>query len=100
MNKPQYHFFLCNSSRINGDPQGCCNRKGSPELLQYLQSELSDRGLDAIVSTTSCLNVCEKGPILVIYPQAWWYYETTEEKIDEILDALQNGRPVPELLMA
>ncbi len=55
--------------------------------------------MDAIVSTTSCLNVCEKGPILVIYPQEWWYFELTEEKIDQILDALEAGQAVPELLM-
>ena len=99
MNKPQYHLFLCNSFRMNGEPQGSCNRKGSPDLLQYLQNEVTDRGVDAIVSTTSCLNVCEKGPILVIYPQAWWYCELTEEKVDQILDALDSGEPVPELLM-
>jgi len=99
MNKPQYHFFLCNSYRMNGEPQGVCNRKGSPELLQYLQNEIADRGLDAIVSTTSCLNVCEKGPILVVYPQAWWYYGVTEEKIAQILDALDSGEPVSELLL-
>ena len=71
--KPRYHFFLCNSFRVNGDPQGSCNRKGAADLLQYLQTEIADRGIDAIVSTTSCLNVCEKGPILVIYPDEWWY---------------------------
>ncbi len=69
-------------------------------LLQYLQSEISDRGLDAIASTTSCLNVCEKGPILVVYPNELWYHEVTEEKIDEILDALEENSPVPSSLMA
>lgn len=100
MQKPKHHIFLCNSFRLNGDSQGVCNRKGAPELLQYLQSEIADRGIDAIVSTTSCMNVCEKGPILVIYPDEWWYYEVTQEKIDQILDALEAGQPVPELLMA
>jgi (2Fe-2S) ferredoxin len=99
MHKPKYHFFLCNSFRVNGDPQGSCNRKGAPDLLQYLQSEIADRGLDAIVSTTSCLNVCEKGPILVIYPDEWWYFDLTEEKVDQILDALATGESVAELLM-
>lgn len=99
MHKPQYHFFLCNSYRVNGEPQGACHRKGDG-LLQYLQGEIGDRGIDAIVSTTSCLNVCEKGPILVIYPNEWWYYGVTEEKIDEILDALEQGQPVDALLMA
>jgi (2Fe-2S) ferredoxin len=100
MHKPQYHFFLCNSFRANGEPQGACNRKGAAELLQYLQAEISDRGLDAIVSTTSCLNVCEKGPILVIHPREWWYYGLTEEKIDQILDALEQDQPVASLMMA
>jgi (2Fe-2S) ferredoxin len=100
MQKPQYHFFLCNSFRVNGDPQGSCNRKGSSRLLQCLQEEITDRGIDAIVSTTSCLNVCEKGPVLVIYPQAWWYHKLTEGKIAEILDALEQDQPVPAMLMA
>lgn len=99
MQKPKYHLFLCNSFRVNGDPQGSCNRKGAPDLLQYLQAEIADRGIDAIVSTTSCLNVCEKGPILVVYPNEWWYHELTEEKVDQILDALESGQAVPELLL-
>ena len=100
MHKPQYHLFLCNSFRMNGEAQGSCNRKGSPELLQYLQTEIGDRGIDAIVSTTSCLNVCEKGPVLVIYPQEWWYHEVDQAKVDQILDALQADQPVEELRMA
>lgn len=100
MQKPQFHIFLCNSFRVNGEPLGVCNKKKSADLLQYLQCEIADRGLDAIVSTTSCMNVCEKGPILLIYPQAWWYHEVTEAKIDEILDSLEAGEPADELLMA
>lgn len=99
MYKPKYHFFLCNSFRANGEPQGVCNKKGAVDLLQYLQGEIADRGIDAIVSTTSCLNVCEKGPILVVYPNALWYHEITEQKIDEILDGLESGTPDPSLQM-
>ena len=100
MKKPKYHFFLCNSYRANGEPQGVCNKKGAADLLQYLQGEVSDRGIDATVSTTSCLNVCEVGPILVVYPNELWYYEITEQKLDEILDALEVGNTAPSLLMA
>jgi (2Fe-2S) ferredoxin len=99
MQKPTYHFFLCNSYRISGEPQGVCNRKGSPDLLQYLQSEVADRGLDAIVSTTGCMNLCDRGPVMVVYPNALWYHELTEQKIDEILDGLESGNPDPALEM-
>jgi (2Fe-2S) ferredoxin len=96
MHKPQYHFFLCNSYRANGEPQGVCHKKGAPELLQYLQGEVSDRGIDAVVSTTSCLNVCEQGPVMVVYPNALWYFGITEQKIDEILDGIEDGSPLEE----
>jgi (2Fe-2S) ferredoxin len=99
MQKPRYHLFVCNSYRTGGEPQGVCHRKGSFDLLQYLQTELGDRGLDAMVTTTGCLNACEKGPIMIVYPDGWWYYEVTQDKVDEILDALEQDQPVPALLM-
>ena len=99
MHKPQYHVFLCNSFRLNGEPQGCCNKKGSVNLLQYLQDEINDRSLDAVVSITSCLNVCDKGPIVVVYPNAWWFSEVNEEKIDEIIEAMETGQPAEVLLL-
>ena len=98
MHKPQYHLLLCNSFRTCGEPKGVCHKKGG-DLLQYLQTEVGDRGIDAVISTTSCLNVCEKGPVLVVYPHAWWYYELDEAKIDSILNALQQDAPVEELLL-
>ncbi len=92
MNKPKYHFFVCNSFRLTGEPQGICNKKGAPGLLQYLEEEIIDRGIDAMVSSTGCLKQCEKGPVMIIYPDNYWYGEVTEEIIDEILDALEEGR--------
>ncbi len=68
--------------------------------MNYIQTEVSDRGIDAIVSTTGCLNACEKGPVLIVYPQNWWYHEVDEAKVDSILDALEQGASVGELLMA
>jgi (2Fe-2S) ferredoxin len=85
---------------MNGEPQGSCNRKHAPEVLAKLHEEVSDRGLDAVVSTTSCLNVCERGPVLVVYPQGWWYAEVTDERVDEILDALEQNQPAEDLLLS
>lgn len=99
MNKPEYHFLVCNSFRLNGDPQGVCNKKDAPSLLQYLEEEIIDRGLDGMVSSTGCLKLCEKGPVMVVYPQGNWYGEVNEEKIDEILDALEEGDVVEDYLI-
>jgi (2Fe-2S) ferredoxin len=100
MEKPDYHIFVCNSFRIGGDPQGTCNRKDAVSLLQYLEEEIVDRGLDAMVSSTGCLKMCEKGPVMVVYPGAWWYGEVTQDKVDEILDALEDGKPAEALALA
>lgn len=91
MKKPDYHLLLCGSFRNSGKPQGICHRRANDGLLQYLESEVSDRGLDAIVSVTGCLKVCEKGPVMVVYPQGEWYGEVDEDRIDSILDALEDG---------
>jgi (2Fe-2S) ferredoxin len=91
MQTPEYHFFICNSYRVGGEAQGVCNKKGAPDLLQYLEGEILDRGMDAMVSSTGCLKVCTRGPVMVLYPQGRWFSEVTEEKIDAILDELQDG---------
>jgi (2Fe-2S) ferredoxin len=92
MEKPSHHIFVCASFRTNGTSQGACHRKDSNNLLQYLETELSDRDMqDVMVSSTGCLNRCEKGPIMIVYPEAHWYGEVDEEKIDAVLDGLAEG---------
>jgi (2Fe-2S) ferredoxin len=93
MEKPGKHVFVCASFRAGGEPQGVCHKKGSTGLLQYLQEGLNDRDLnDVMVSATGCLNVCDRGPAIVVYPDNVWYGNITgEEAIDEILDAMAAG---------
>jgi (2Fe-2S) ferredoxin len=100
MEKPKHHILVCGSFRAGGEPKGVCHRKDSNSLIGYLQSELADRDMsDVQVSSTGCLNICEKGPVMIVYPEAWWYGEITEDKIDDILDALQEGQPAESLLL-
>jgi len=92
MKKPKHHIFVCASFRMSGAPQGVCNKKGVGSLLQYLESELSDRGMDDVaVSMTGCLKLCEKGPVMIVYPENNWYGPVDESAIDEILDAIADG---------
>ena len=100
MKKPQYHIFVCNSFRLSGEPQGVCNKKGATSLLQYLEDEIVDRGIDAQISATGCLKVCDRGPAMIIYPRGDLYGEMTEDRIDQVLDALEEGSVVEEYLIA
>jgi len=101
MQKPTHHILVCASFRVKGDSMGVCYKRDAPALLSYLETELSDRGMDDVmVSSTGCMNRCEKGPLMVIYPKGSWYGEVNEEKIDEILDALKEGKEATELLLS
>lgn len=101
MEKPEHHIFVCGSFRMSGAPQGICEKKGSLDLLGYLESELIDRSMSGIlVSSTSCLKVCDRGPALVIYPDNIWYGGVeSEDIIDEILDALEDGEVAEKYLI-
>ncbi len=100
MKKPDYLILLCNSYRVAGDAQGACNKKGASDLVQYVSEEAADRGLDVAVSTTACLNVCSQGPIMVVQPNNFWYGKVeSEEDVDEILDALEEGEAAEKYLI-
>ena len=100
MEKPDYHIFVCASFRTSGEPQGVCHKKEASGLLQYIEGEIIDRGLNAAVTSAGCMKLCEKGPAMVVYPNAWWYGELNEETVDEILDAMEDGQPAESLLIA
>lgn len=98
MKKPQHHILVCSSFR-GTEAKGVCHQKKAQALLPYLESELADRGLDALVSSTSCLKVCDNGPALVVYPQGDWYGGVDEEGVDAILDALAEGTTAGDYLL-
>jgi (2Fe-2S) ferredoxin len=100
MEKPEYHIFVCASFRANGDPKGTCHKKGSTDLLPYIENEILDRGLDAQVTSTGCMKACDYGPVMVIYSQGVWYGNVdSEDAVDEILDALEDGKVAENLVI-
>jgi (2Fe-2S) ferredoxin len=85
---------------MNGEPKGMCRNKNAVPLIQYLEEELVDRGMDEVlVSNTGCLKLCDRGPIMVIYPEGYWYGNVDQAAIDEILDALEGGLAVQKYLL-
>jgi (2Fe-2S) ferredoxin len=99
MQKPDHHIFVCASFR-GTEAKGKCIKKDSLQLIPYLEEQVLDRGLNAMVSSTGCLKLCEEGPVVIVYPQGYWYRGiTSEEAVDEILDALENGGPAEKYLL-
>ena len=91
MDKPSCHIFVCASFRADGDTKGICRKKGSIDLLPYIENEILDRGMDAQVTSTGCMKACDNGPVMVVHPQGHWYGKVESEAVvDEILDAIEN----------
>ncbi len=100
MEKPEYHLFLCASFRAGGDSKGVCHKKGAVDLLPYIENEILDRGLDAQITSTGCLKACDHGPVVILQPKGLWYGNVdSEAKVDQVLDAVEEGEAVHSLLI-
>ena len=101
--KPYYeaHVFCCTNRRPAGHPRGCCAEKGAEELRDHMKSRAKDLGLKNVrVNSAGCLDRCELGPTVVIYPEGVWYTYSTKEDIDEVLQThLVEGKRVERLML-
>ena len=97
----EHHIFVCTNQREAGHPRGSCDPSGSGELHQLFKKGVAVRGLKGKVraNKAGCLDQCEHGPNVVIYPEAVWYGHVTPADVDEILDSL-GGKPVERLMIA
>ena len=47
-----------------------------------------------------CLDQCELGPTVVVYPEAVWYGHVTPDDVDEIIEShIVGGQPVERLVI-
>lgn len=96
----RHHVFFCCNQRDDGRP--CCNAKGASGLRDYAKRRVKELGLSGPgqvrVNQAGCLDRCEEGPCIVIYPEAMWYTYVDRADIDEIIEEhLGNGRCVERL---
>lgn len=97
-----HHIFCCENRREPGHVRGCCAEKGSAELREYFKKRVKELGVEKTrVNSAGCLDRCELGPVVVIYPEAIWYRPTTHEDIDAIIkEHLVGGKVVERLRLA
>lgn len=95
------HIFCCTNQRAAGHERGCCMEKGAEKLRNYMKKRAKEMGLsDVRVNNAGCLDRCELGPCIVIYPEGVWYSPKTEADMDEILTVhLQQGGRVERLMI-
>lgn len=95
------HVFCCTNVRPSGHPRGSCSGRGSEPLRNYMKARAKELGLEGVrINSSGCLDRCELGPVMVIYPEGVWYGYRTPEDVDEILTAhLLRGERVGRLLL-
>lgn len=97
----QAHVFVCCNRRPDGHRRGSCAARGSEGLRDYMKARAKELGLKGVrVNMAGCLDRCEFGPTMVIYPEGVWYRAGTREEVDEILQAhLVEGRRAERLML-
>ncbi len=96
----RYHVFFCCNQRAAGE--ACCNNHGAAEVRGYCKDRVKALGLagpgKVRVNQAGCLDRCEEGPVIVVYPDEVWYTYVDKNDVDEIIDEhLKHGRIVERL---
>jgi (2Fe-2S) ferredoxin len=96
----RHHVFFCCNQRTNGE--ACCNDHGSQTMRDYAKTKVKQLGLagpgNVRINQAGCLDRCEEGPVIVVYPEEVWYTYVDQEDVDEIIaEHLVNGRVVGRL---
>lgn len=97
------HVFVCLNARPADAPRPSCTGDGTSALHVRLQQLAREAGLGARVriNKSGCLDQCEHGPTVVVYPDAVWYGGVQPEDAEEIVrEHLVGGRPVERLRIA
>ena len=94
------HVFFCCNQRDGG--RTCCNDKGATRVRDYAKKQVKKLGLAAPgqvrINMAGCMERCEEGPCIVVYPEGVWYTYVDEEDVDEIIERhLQKGEIVERL---
>lgn len=93
------HVFLC----ADASKPKCVDREASLESWEYLKKRLQELGLDrpqvnrpncVFRTKANCLRLCQKGPIMVIYPDGVWYHSVTPIIIEQIIQQHLLGNQV------
>ena len=102
MDTPYYkhHVFFCTNQRTDGRP--CCQDSRAAEMRSYMKKRIKESGHSGKgqirVNTAGCLDRCDLGPVMVIYPEGTWYTYLDEEDVDEIIERLlAGGSPIKRL---
>ena len=102
MKRFEKHIFVCENKRPDGHPKGCCQDKGGNEVRAQFKKRLKELGLSPNVraNAAGCLDACEFGVTVLIYPEQIWYGGVKPDDVEEIIQShIINNKPVERLFI-
>ena len=95
------HVFFCTNQRTDGS--ACCNNHDAQKARDYVKDKVKQLGIAKLqnnirINSAGCMDRCDEGPVIVVYPEGTWYTYVDERDLDEIIEThLKNGRIVERL---
>jgi (2Fe-2S) ferredoxin len=103
MNSPlkyEKHLFICTNQRGEKAPRPSCGEEHGIELVKAFKKAINDKKLNIPIRSqkAGCLDLCEQGPTVVVYPEGVFYGNVQLKDIQEIVDKhIVLGKPVERL---
>lgn len=100
MSRYRAHLFLCTNERPADHPRGSCRARGAEPLLEIIKEEARKAGVPEPfrANRSGCLDACESGPVLAVYPDGVFYTVRNREEIARIItEHLVGGKVVSDL---
>ena len=100
MKRFEKHIFVCENKRPDGHPRGCCADKNSKQIRDLFKKRLKELGLSSSVraNTSGCLDACEQGVTVVVYPEQVWYGGVLLKDVEEVIqEHIIKNHPVERL---
>jgi (2Fe-2S) ferredoxin len=96
----KHHVFFCLNKR--DAPEACCACHDSEAIRAHAKKRVKELNLSGPgkvrINAAGCLDRCEEGPVVVVYPEEIWYTYVDQKDIDEIIDEhLVKGKVVERL---
>jgi (2Fe-2S) ferredoxin len=84
----QRHVFFCLNEREDGS--ACCANHNAEEMQKHAKARIKALDLKGPgkirINKSGCLDRCQEGPCVVVYPEGVWYTYVDAHDVDEIVD--------------
>ena len=87
----KYHVFFCLNQREANAARPSCANCNAQAMQEHAKKRIKQLGLagpgQVRINKAGCLDQCEHGPNVVVYPDAVWYGRVRLEDVAEIVES-------------